>query len=127
MRCKPDRSKKVTSKDERIARRAYELFKQNGPDPVGSKGWARWARATYEIEAEDRERGIGWREIDRETAWTIWSVEGYDRWTFVLTERESRERTFKNCSGYTHAKDAPNDHYWRLVAVGGRWYFAIVN
>ena len=84
-------------------------------------------RARYERDAQRRETPAGWREIERDTAWGIWSSAGYDRWTFVLTENESYERTFANPSGYTHAKTAPNDHYWRIVVVAGRWYFAITD
>lgn len=44
----------MATKRDRVIRRKEQLDRQLGPAPVGSQGWARWARANFEVEAQDR-------------------------------------------------------------------------
>lgn len=84
-------------------------------------------KESYQKRAEDRNNGIGWSQIDTDTALAIWVAEGYTESTFQHTMLWSVDRDFTNCSGLTHRKSAPNDHYWRLVCIRDQWFFAIVD
>lgn len=67
------------------------------------------------------------REVDRETVVRTLSDEGYEQAERLVAELTEAGRAVTDpneaATGYTHAKQGPNDHYWRLVTAGGRWYF----
>lgn len=65
------------------------------------------------------------REVDLRTVARTFHDEGYPQSLIGELSRAGRSETdpSRAINGLTHTKQGPNDHYWRLVTAGGKWYF----
>ena len=68
-------------------------------------------------------------EVDLRTVARTFYDEGYPQSLIGELSRAGRDTTMEEVAaglamnGLTHVAKTPNDHSWRLVTAGGRWYF----
>lgn len=69
------------------------------------------------------------RLVDLPTVARTFHDEGYEQTIIGELARAGRDTPYEEVvaglavNGLTHVAKTPNDHSWRLVTAGGKWYF----